>query len=687
MLVSWEWLSDYVELTVSPAELANRFAMSGLNHEATTDFAGDPVIDLEVTSNRGDCLGHIGIAREASVLLNQPLRIPQPILPALADEPSGDARWLIENLFLEGCPRYQARILRGVKVGPSPAWLKRRLAAIGLASINNVVDVTNYVMFECGQPLHAFDLAKLEGDRVVVRRGLPGEKFMAIDHRTYELDPGMVVIADARRAIALGGVMGGVDSEVTTSTTDLLLEAALFTPLAIRRAARKLRLHSPASYRFERRVDPGGLNWALDRCCQWIHQLAGGRSLSEMLVAGELSVSAETIHLRRSRLRKVLGIDVPWEKAVAILGSLGCRILGESSANANAEEHSVTVASPSFRGDLTREIDLIEEIARIYGYEQIPEDSQVPIAVSAKRPKDVLLERVRSVTTAAGLDEALTPSLIHKSANDSMSPWCDQPALQTQTPLLEGTTFLRRCLVPSLLQAYQFNQSLQQREASLFETATIYLPHPETGQLPREQSTLGWVAPMGLQEMAGMVEEMLSRVAGLTHLAAISRRLRDFSAPYLAEGSGVWLEVQGHRLAWYGQLSRSWRLSQKIDADLCVGEIDLDRLLGMIELIPRLVPIVPFPAIQRDLNLIMQESVRWQPLMEAIQGSAGPLLQEVRYRETYRDPQKDGPGMKRILLSLTIQSRERTLTSDQADEVVGAVVAAVRERLGAKLLA
>jgi phenylalanyl-tRNA synthetase beta chain len=684
MLVSWEWLSQYVKLDASPDDLATRFAMVGLNHESTTYVDGDPVVDLEITSNRGDCLGHIGIAREASVLLKETLTIPNPsIASANLSKQSMHGSFAIENRYPEGCSRYQARIIRGVKIGPSPVWLQMRLKAIGIKSVNNVVDVTNFVMFECGQPLHAFDLAKLRGNKIIIRRADAGEKFVAIDHRTYELDPNMVVIADAERAVALGGVMGGVDSEVSEATTDLLIESAAFTPLAIRRCARKLRLHSPASYRFERRVDPNGQTWATDRCCQLITEIAGGQcSPDAMDTASDIPVCAP-ITLRQNRVEKVLGIDIPWEQSIDILRSLGCI----AKPATGTTEKTVAITPPSFRGDLTREVDLIEEIARVYGYDRIPENATVPIFVSSKRPKDVLLERVRSVATSVGLSEALTPSVVNKSGNDAMSPWTDVHALQTQVPLLEGTTFLRRTIVPSLLQVYLFNQSQQQREAALFETAILYLPIEKPGALPREQFSLGWAAPFESRILSGMVEEFIHRVAGRQKAASLNTTLKSFTAPYIQEGTGLWLEVNGQRLSWQGKLSRSLRDTLKIDADLSIGEIDLDLLLTHIELIPRLTPIVPYPVIQRDLNLIVDEAIRWQQLADVVLKAAGSTLIDIRYCETYRDPKKDGLGSKRVLFSMDFQSRDGTLTSDFADQVVQGVLTATGTQLGAKLLA
>ncbi len=383
MLVCWEWLEQYVKLNVTPDDLANRFAMSGLNHESTTQVDRDTVIDLEVTSNRSDCLGHIGVAREAAVLLGQALCVPPANVKTSATVKASQLI-KVDNRFTEACPRYTARVIQGVKIGPSPAWLARRLTAVGVKLVNNVVDVTNYVMLECGQPLHAFDLDHIRGGQIIVRAAAAGEKFLAIDHHTYELDPGTVVIADAERAVALGGVMGGADSEVSDSTKNLLIESAAFEPLSIRRTARKLKLHSPSSYRFERRPDPAGLDWASRRCCELILQVAGGTLADGCVDTSRDDLQTAPITFRLNQIPRILGIDVPTTEVKRILEALGCQITAASS-------ESLTVLAPSWRRDLSREIDLIEEVARIHGYDKIPEDAVVPLTVAATRPKDIVL--------------------------------------------------------------------------------------------------------------------------------------------------------------------------------------------------------------------------------------------------------------------------------------------------------
>ncbi|NCX99121.1 MAG: phenylalanine--tRNA ligase subunit beta, partial [Planctomycetia bacterium] len=289
MIISTSWLADYVQVPATAAELAERLALSGLNHESTTAVGADTAIEIEVTSNRADCLGHLGVAREAAVLFDRPLAVPDPRPLEAGDVAAERVAVAIESPAI--CPFYSARVIRGVRVGASPAWLVDRLRTVGVASVNNVVDVTNYVMLECGQPLHAFDLAAVRGGRIVVRRAIAGEPFTAINHKTYQLDERMCVIADAERPVALAGVMGGADSEIAAATTDVLIESAQFAPLPVRAAARSLALASASSYRFERGPDPAMVDWASRRAAALILELAGGVLDRDAVTAGLLASS------------------------------------------------------------------------------------------------------------------------------------------------------------------------------------------------------------------------------------------------------------------------------------------------------------------------------------------------------------------------------------------------------------
>ncbi len=518
MLVSWNWLKQYVPLTMSAAELERRLMMAGLNHESTAEVGGDLAIDLEVTSNRPDCLGHIGIAREVAVLWGSDLTLPA------AQPPEGktpvDKLVKVRIDCPDLCLRYTARVVCGVKIGPSPKAIVRRLETVGITPINNVVDISNYVLMECGQPLHTFDFAKLEGKtgtapvcakhpegrsaangdcppfsgaEIIVRRPLPGEVIEAIDHKTYVLDPEMCMICDARRPVAIGGVMGGAQTEISPATHDVLVEAAEFDPVSIRNTARQLNLHSDSSYRFERQIDPEGLDWASRRCCELILELAGGELAAGVIDVGQPPPAREPIVLRLSQIERILGIPVLDRRVREILMALGNEVSHPESflpppSVPIPQPTSITVVPPSWRRDLTREIDLIEEVGRIHGYDAIPEDVSVPMVPSARRRDDRVFERIRRVLTAAGFDEALTLSVVDAQASASMSPWTDAEPLRSLMPVIRGADCLRRSLVPSLLAARRTNESLANAEIELFEIAKVYLPRGD--DLPHEDVML-----------------------------------------------------------------------------------------------------------------------------------------------------------------------------------------------------
>lgn len=672
MLISWQWLGDYVHLGVEPSDLAERFALSGLNHEQTYQAGQDTVIELEVTSNRGDCLGHIGVAREAAVLLGQSLCVPVP-QPAQSAQPcSSSIR--VENRFPACCGRYTARVIRGVKIGPSPEWLVNRLSAVGVKSVNNVVDVTNYVMLECGQPLHAFDLDQVQGGQVVIRPATSGEQFMAIDHRTYTLDDRTVVIADSKRAIALGGVMGGADTEITETTTNVLIETALFEPLAIRRTARKLKLQSPSSFRFERRPDPAGVDWASLRACELILQVAGGKLEAGVVSVGQSTAQPSAIELRLNQIPRILGIEIASSKVIAILQALGCTLVAQSDAK-------LSVTAPSWRSDLAREVDLIEEVARIYGYDQIPENALVPLAVAQPRRKDLATQRMRHVLGSWGIDEAMTPSVVPATLESFGSLWTDQQPLTTETPLLEGARWLRRGLIPSLLAARHANQVQSIRNAQVYEIANVVLPEPSLSQLPAEYCILGLVTAGELQLIRGCLESILEQLGCHQGLQWVA-----IEHPLFAPATAMQIRSGDHVIGWLGQVHTRVQEQFSLDAACAAAELNVDVLAELLVEVRRAKPYSPFPAIQRDLNFIVDEALSWAELQQVCRQNAGAHVQAIDYVETYRDSKKDGPGKKRVLLSLTFQSMERTLTSDHVEQSITRVIDACNQAFSAKLL-
>ena len=687
MLVSWNWLKQYVTLDMPLAELERRLMMAGLNHESTEEVGGDLAVDFEVTSNRPDCLGHIGIAREIAVLWGKELKVPA-ARPPEAKTPAGElAKVRIECPDL--CFRYIARVMRGVKIGPSPSWMARRLETIGLTPINNVVDVSNYVLMECGQPLHTFDFLKLKGREIVVRRPRPGETIEAIDHKTYELSPDMCIIADAEDAVAIGGVMGGAATEVSETTTDILVEAAEFDPVSIRNTARQLNLHSDSSYRFERQVDPEGLDWASRRCCELIIELGGGELAAGSVDVGRQPREREPVVLRFSQLKRILGIDVPPSRVREILLALGnveatdnknWASRAQKAAAIAATGESTTVIPPSWRRDLTREADLIEEVARIHGYDQIPEDVAVPMVPSARTRQDRVLEKIRGVLTASGIDEALTLSVVDAESSAAISPWTDAEPLRSLLPVIRGADFLRRSLIPSLLAARRTNEALSNPEIELFETAKIYLPRQ--GDLPNEELMLGITSGRDLAFVKGVIEEI---VATLRCKVALESSIAEVAL--LDTAQSCQFKLGGKVLGYMGRLSPEGQKQFDLRGPTTLAEIKISPLVETADLMPTCSPLPAYPAVTRDINLVVDEAVHWADVAATVNAHGGPFLEALEYRDTYRDPQRLGKGKKSLLMSITLRWKDGTLTSQQADEIRDQVVAACRERHGAELRA
>ena len=685
MIISWNWLKQYLPLDMPVEELERRLMMAGLNHESTEEVAGDLAVDFEVTSNRPDCLGHIGIAREAAVLFGQSLTVP-------AASPKEDPKTLVSKLVKvriecpELCLRYTARVVRGVKIGPSPKWMVRRLETVGQTSVNNVVDISNYVMLECGQPLHTFDFGKLQGGEIIVRRPNSGETIEAIDHKSYALGPDMCMICDARDPVAIGGVMGGAQTEISAATRDVLVEAAEFDPVSIRNTARQLNLHSDSSYRFERRVDPEGLDWASRRCCELILELAGGELVAGVVDVGQPRPPREPITLRFSQLKRILGIDVPADRVREILLALGNEeIAGKNNRqspipNPSSVPSSLTVIAPSWRRDLTREIDLIEEVARIYGYEAIPEDVSVPMAPSAKRREDRVFEKIRHVLTASGIDEAMTLSVVDEKTSASLSPWTDAEPLKSAMPVIRGADYLRRSLMPSLLAARRTNEALANSDIELFEIAKVYLPR--TGELPCEEIMLAITSGRDYATIKGVIESLAAELKITDPLEA-----DDAGIDLFDPSASCQLKFRGEVLGYVGRLTPDALHRFDLRGQAVVAEIKLNLLVNAADMVPRYAPQSPYPSVTRDLNLVVDESVRWADVAATVRHSGGPHFESLDYRDTYRDAKRLGGDKKSLLFSIALRSADGTLTNQQADEVRDRVVAACREKHKAELRA
>ncbi len=671
MIVSWNWLTEYVGLDMSADELTEKLTLSGLNLEGTEPINDDLAIDLEVTSNRPDCLGHLGVAREIATLYGSEIKFPaaQPHESSTNTAEATSVEIECEDL----CPQYIARVIRGAKVAESPAWLKARLETLGIRPINNVVDTTNFVLMESGQPLHAFDLDKLHEGRIVVRRAQPGEKLTAIDQREYELQPEMCVIADADRPVALAGVMGGLDTEISEQTTNILIEVADFRPLSIRNTARALNLHSDSSYRFERGVDPTGLDWASRRCAELILELAGGELLDGAVVAGAgREPNSAPIELRFAQIKRILGIEVPVAEVIRILEDLGLHHQGQAS------EESCAFIPPAWRRDLTREIDLIEEVARIYGYERIPEDVLVPLAASHKRVVDHVADRVHNALGGNGYFESITMTFVDDDLLSLFRPLGDVEPLRVEHSSRKRENILRQSLIPSLLQSRRENEKRGTFNARLYEISNVYLS-AEPGEPSAEPTRLSLVSGDSFFTLKGLVE-LIARA--VNHKSQIEVRPSEFSG--FTAGRGCEVLLNGEVWGCLGEISPEVRGKLGLHDDVTVAELDFGMLEATADLTPQFHPTPKHPAIDRDLNFILDDVATWQQVEQTVRTAAGPLLEDVQYVDQYRGKQIP-VGKKSYLLTARYRATDRTLTAEEVEEPQQAVIAACREQLGAEL--
>src|SRR6185312_9889974 len=540
MKISLEWLSEYLPGATDPQAAADALTNGGLPVEVIERHGNDTVIEVEVTSNRGDCLSHIGIARELSALQNRELRD----VKAGAKESSAAATnaTAVRIDAPDLCPHYTARIIRNVAIKPSPAWLARRLEAIGLRPINNVVDVTNYVMFELGQPLHAFDFDRLEGRRIVVRRAARDEKLVSIDGRERTLAAEMLVIADAVRPVALPGVMGGVDSEVSNNTKNILLESARFDPLSIRKTARALTMKSDSSYRFERGIDPLLPDKASLRAAQLILETAGGELLTGAAVAGSTGYTPKKLTLRLDRLNRLLGVTFPTGQVMDAVRRL------QLAPVLQADRIEVTV--PSHRLDLNIEADLIEEAARIIGYDKVPVRDEIAIRLPPPGPAADVLDTIRSVSISGGYFESVTFGWV----SDLLAPDFTPPeaiGLPRVDPMVrKADASLRPSLLPGLLESVGRNENVGTPDARLFEIgSTVWIAQ---GGKVDERRRVALVGGSDLRSVRGIVELLLNRLDPNREV-----RIAPDIRPGFAKAAAGRIEWGGQIVGYLGKIDRA----------------------------------------------------------------------------------------------------------------------------------
>src|SRR5437899_1717289 len=696
MKVVYNWLKDFVDVTAPPEELASRLALSGTNIGGVENGPHGAVLDAEVGSNRPDCLGHYGIAREVAAIYKLPLK-------HVSTKPSESAAKASDFVKVdiqapELCGRFTARVIRNVELQPSPKWLRDRLEASGVASISNVVDISNYVMLELGHALHTFDYDKVRDQKIVVRSTRPDEKIRTLDGVERRLDPGICMVSDGdgSRPIGIGGIMGGAETEISFSTKNVLIECAWFEPIAIRRSARSLRLHTEASTRFGRGADPEMAEFASRRAAELILQLAGGELLSGVVDIYPGKRAVKKITITRAELLRIMGADVPDKVLEMILSALGFAPVRVDQTRGAAD--SLLAAwechQPSWRADVEREIDLIEEVARVYGLDKFPPRWPASRAGAARWLHYEAEGRLRERLIGLGYHEVLTIPHVAEDRNELFRPPDALPA-KLANPLSVEAGVLRSTGAVTLAAAIEWNLNHGQRNARLFEIGSHYR---FVDGKPAETRVLsigatGAARPQALYDSSR--DYTFADLKGdLDAIGAFSGGLR------WEHGGPDWLnparrgvislgEESGPVLGSAGQLAKRVAEKFKFRQDVFLGEINLGPLYCMYygtKNNRRYEPLPRFPGVERDFSLFLADGATFTQVRQTIQSLGIPEIDSVEAGDLFRG--KNVPAGKfSLLVRIVFQSRENTLTEAQINSFSARIVAALEKQLGATLRA
>ncbi|MGD0598107.1 MAG: phenylalanine--tRNA ligase subunit beta [Sedimentisphaerales bacterium] len=667
MKVLLSWLKDYVDIELSAQEVAEILSNRGFPYEGIEQLDNDAVIDVEVTSNRGDCLGYIGVARELAAATGKELKLPKVEL-AESSKPASEFA-SVEIREPELCQRYTARIIEGVKVGPTPDWMRNRLEAIGMRSVNNVVDATNYAMMETGQPPHAFDYKRLFGGKIIVRKAEAGEQIISIDGSKCELTTDMLVIADSKYPVAVAGVMGGLDTEVSDATTTVLLEDAFFSPVSVRTTSRDLSLPSEAAFRFCRIVDIENIDWASKRTAQLMIQVSGGKAAKGVIDAYPGKPKHKQATLRLSRLKKLLGIEVPRDKVIQILTRLGF------GPKQNGEQ--IICSVPTWRSDVYREADLIEEVARVYGYDKIPAENKITIEVSPTDTRKKTIDAIGTYLTGCGFYETVTISFIDKRDAELFAQNEDKRHLAVKDVTRTGTNLLRQSVLPSLFGVIKTNHNVGNTPCRLFEIADTYIP-TQPGKLPVEKTRLTITCDSDFRDIKGVVDGLLKIIAADAAVKFTPTEINWAQA-------GVKITANNKQVGLVGMASQ--QVLEKLDfknTTICGAELDLEQLLALRAGSIKVKQLPKFPAVKRDLSLILNEDVVWADIESAVHRKAPAELEELQFVDIFRG--KSIPeGKKSVTLSLWFRDADGTLTHEAVDRFQADILKSLTESIGAEL--
>ena len=646
----------------------------------------DQVIELELTPNRSDCLSMINLAREVSAITSSSLK-----LPSISKEGNNEAidqLATVEVLDKNLCHRYVARIVKNVKIGPSPLWLQHRLQAAGMRSINNIVDVTNFVMLEMGQPLHAFDYDKLAQHKIIVRRAKSNETLVTLDGNKRTLDEDMLVIADATGPVAIAGVMGGLDSEITPNTKTILLESAYFDGASIRRTSRKLGLRSEASSRYEKGINPAGSLDAANRAVDLIEQLGAGVAVPGKIDVYSTNVEPTTIQFRPSRANFILGTNISRQEMLQYFRRLSfdCEEIGEDLFK---------VSIPYYRRDITLEIDLIEEIARLYGYDNIPTTMpQSTMTQSTKTPIHGLKEKTKEILTGLGLKEIITYSFIGaKSFNkirlEEGHPW--RNCLAIKNPLSDEQNVMRTTLIPGMLEVASRNINRRQLDLALFEVGKVFIPQGDN-DLPLEEERLAVLISGGTRKawnrpaekydfyyLKGIVEEFLNKLNQKEYDFVQANNCQTFHPGRTAE-----ILLKGELIGVIGEIHPLVLDEYGIDQKVWLFELKLDPLVAGFLKFKQYEALPKFPAVERDMALIIPEEIASSEVEQKIGVVGGEYLVQYRLFDVYKGEQIP-EGFKSMAYNMVYQAKDRTLTDKEVAEIHNRIQQELQNSFGAKL--
>lgn len=668
MKVPLSWLAEMVEVKVEPRRLADDLTLAGLAVDAVETNGKDTVLDLDITTNRVDCMNVSGVAREVSVIYKTPLR-PLDVSLREAGDPAAKAL-RVEVEASDLCPRFCARVF-DVRIGPSPQWLRDRLELVGVRPINNVVDVTNYVMMEMGQPSHAFDLAKVPDGRLVIRWAREDERVTTLDGVERALKGRIGVVAGPGGPLALAGIMGGASSEVSDATRTVALEAAYWDALKVRRAAKALGMRTEASHRFERGADPDGPLVATARIAHLLEKIGAGSARPGLIDQYPAPVPRRILALRLPQVPRVLGTAVPEPEARRILVGLGFTV-------SEARGETISAQVPTWRSDVSREVDLIEEVARHHGYARIPSTLPPAGGVEGLRPWQATERAVRDVLVGAGLVEVINYAFVPDA------PAGAAPRVSLRNPLAEDQGALRDSLVvPGLLKTLQSNVRRGTRDVRIFEIGRVFLP---ASGPPREERRLGLLISGGATPHWSAQRRAADFFDAKGVLEVLARRVGsfDFQAgeglpAHVHPGKGALVSWNGQGLGYVGALHPDAAAAWELRDETVVAELNLEPVFAAPPRVARFEPVSRFPAVARDVSTVCDEGLSAAELGRVVREAAGERLRSVTVTDRYQGPPVPA-GKVSLTLSLVYHDPSRTLTGDEVQAAMDAVVAGLRAR-------